>query len=267
MLELLQYRFIQYAIVGSVLVGFLCSYFSVFIVQRRMSFLGSGLSHATFGGVALGLLLGVNPLWAATPFTLLVALGITWIRQKSRLHVDAVVGVLFSVSMALGIVFLSLRKEYSADAMTYLFGSILAIDASDIWMSAALVGLCLACFPLWGAWAYSSFDRELALAGRRPVQREDYILIFLIALSVVVAVKVLGIILLAAFLVIPGASARLISRTFFQMTLWSILFGVSSSLSGIFLSYYLDLPSGASIILVQTAFFGLAFFLRKRESA
>jgi len=259
MIELLQYKFIQYALVASVIVGFLASYFSVFIVQRQMSFVGSGLSHASFGGVALGLLLGWNPLTTAIPFTIIVALAITWLRQNTRLHVDTIVGVLFSVSMALGIVFLSLRTEYSADAMTYLFGSILAIQPIDLWISGTLAIVVMALFPLWKAWAYSSFDHELALSDRRPVLAQDYLLIVLIALTIVVSVKIMGIILLAAFLVIPGATARLLARTFIQMTWISIAVGVASSVTGIFLSYALDLPSGATIILTQALLFGLAF--------
>lgn len=265
MIELLQYRFIQYALIASILVGFLASYYSAFIVQRKMSFLGSGLSHASFGGVALGLYLSIDPFWTALPFTLGIALLITWIREKTKLHVDTVVGVLFSLSMALGVIFLALREEYSADAMTYLFGSILSVQELDLWAAGGLCLITLLCLPFWNLWAYSSFDRELALSDRKPVKQSDYLLIFLIALTVVVSVKILGIILLAAFLVIPGASARLLSKRFSQMTLWSILFGISSSVSGIFLSYELDLPSGASIILVQSAIFFLCLVLRRRS--
>jgi zinc transport system permease protein len=265
MLELLQYRFIQYALIASVLVGFLASYYSVFIVQRRMSFLGSGLSHATFGGVALGLWLSIDPLWTALPFTLLVAFSITWIRQRTRLHVDTIVGVLFSVSMALGIVFLALRQEYSADAMTYLFGSILAVRPLDLWAAGLLCALTVILLPKWKSWTYASFDQELARSDRRPTEKEDYLLIFLIAMTIVISVKILGIILLAAFLVIPGATARLVSKSFFQMTWISIGLGVAASISGIFLSYWLDFPSGATIILVQSSLFFGALLLRRQH--
>ena len=138
MLEPLTLPFMQRALVGGVFVGFIASYFGVFIVQRRMAFLGSGLAHAAFGGVALGILLGVQPLWIAVPFTLAVALAIVWLRERTALAEDTAIGVLFAVSMALGIVFLSVKQGYTGDAFTYLFGSILAISQTDVYMAAAM---------------------------------------------------------------------------------------------------------------------------------
>ena len=248
----------QRALVGGVLVGFLASYYGVFVVQRGLSFLGSGLAHAAFGGVALGLLLETEPLWIAVPFTVLVALAISWVRDKTELSNDTSVGIFFAVSMALGVLFLFLRQQYTDDAFTYLFGSILAVTNKDIYIALGLVVLTLALWPLWKRWAYATFDRELALTDRLPVVKDDYLLSILIAVTVVVAIKVVGIVLIAAFLVIPAASSRLISRTFFTMTIIAIIIGITSVIIGLFVSYYLDVPSGAIIILVQAAFFFVA---------
>ena len=261
MAEILSFPFMQRALIGGALVSFLASFYGVFVVQRGLSFLGSGLAHAAFGGVALGLLLRVEPLWIAVPFTVIVALCIAWVREKTELGSDTAIGIFFAVSMALGIVFMFLKQSYTDDAFTYLFGSILAVTNRDLWIMAAIAILSLFTAPLWKRWAYATFDRDLALADRLPVIRDDYILSVLIAVTVVVAIKVVGIVLIAAFLVIPAASARLLSPTFRKMTLYSILIGVTSSLFGLLLSFYLDVPSGALIILLQATTFFIAMII------
>jgi zinc transport system permease protein len=263
MFEMWSFPFMQRALLAGVLVGFLSSYFGVFIVQRGLSFLGSGLAHAAFGGVALGLLLGVQPLWVALPFTVLVALAITLVRDRTHLAGDTATGIFFAVSVALGVLFLALRQRYTEDAFALLFGSILAVNAVDLWMSAGVALLALAAMPLWGRWAYATFDRDLAEADGVNVRRDDYVLSFLIAIAVVVAVKVVGIMLVAAFLVIPAAAARLVARTFFGMTLLSIAFGILSTAVGLAVSYRLDVPSGAMIIFTQAACFLLALAIRR----
>lgn len=258
MFDLLTLPFMQRALIAGLLIGFLASYYGVFVVQRGLSFLGSGLAHAAFGGVALGLLLESEPLWIAIPFTIIVAIGITWIKNRTELGSDTTIGIFFSVSMALGIIFLYLRKQYSIDAFTYLFGSILSVTIIDIIFAAILVLLTVVLLPYWKRWSYSSFDRELAQADRIPVLLDDYILSILIAVTVVVSLKLVGIVLIAAFLVIPAASARLLSKSFSRMTVISVLVGMLSAIGGLWISYYLDVPSGATIILLQAVIFFLA---------
>ncbi|AEB12128.1 metal ABC transporter permease [Marinithermus hydrothermalis] len=263
MLEALSLPFMQRALIAGILVGGLASYYGVFVVQRGMSFLGSGLAHAAFGGVALGILLGTNPLWVAVPFTVVVALGIAWVRARTALGGDTAVGIFFSLAVALGVLFLSLRREYTADAFAYLFGSILAVVPADLWVVLGVVGGTLLALPAWGRFAYATFDRELALSDRLRVERDDYLLTVLIAVTVVVAVKVVGIVLVASFMVIPAATARLLSRTFYGMTLVSVLIGVISAPVGLWISYGWDVPSGAAIVLVQATLFFLALLLRR----
>lgn len=262
MIEAILSPFMQRAILAGILVGFLASYFGTFIVQRGLSFLGSGLAHAAFGGVALGLLLQTEPLWVAVPFTVLVAIGITWVREQTKLGGDTAIGIFFSVSVALGVIFLSLRREYSTDAFAYLFGSILIVSNSDLYVTAGVLLITILAWPLWSRWAYASFDRELALTDRLAVTRDDYLLSILIAVTVVVAVKVVGIVLIAAFLVIPAATARLIVHTFRAMTILSIIMGEISVVLGLLSSYFLDIPSGATIILLQAVFFFAAMLAR-----
>jgi zinc transport system permease protein len=253
--------FIQRALLAGVLVAACAAYYGVFIVQRRMSFLGHGLAHSAFGGVALGLLLGQEPLWIALPFTIAAALGIAWLSDRTRLASDTSVGILLSLSMALGVVFMTYAPNGSRDGFTYLFGSILAVSTTDLWAAVMLAVLALASLGLWGRWAYSTFDRESALADRLPVRRDDALLAVLIAVTVVVAVKIVGAVLVSAFLVIPAATMRLLSRRFGTLTLGAVICGALSSGAGLMLSCWLDLPSGAAIVLLQTAGFGLAWLL------
>jgi len=267
MIEILQYPFMLRALIACLLIGGLASYLSCFIVQRRMSFLGSGLAHSCLGGVALALWLDVEPLLLVSLFSVFVSLAISWTTQNTQLEQDTSIGIFFSMATAMGIIFLSLRTQYTGDATTYLFGSILSVQNSDLYFAGGFCLLLILLFPMWSRWAYAGFDRDLAQADRICVKRDDYMLHFVLALAVVLCLKVLGIILLAAFLVIPGASARMISKTFTSMTLKSIVIGILSSVGGLYLSYIYDLPSGATIILVQSAIFiVIALTMRLRRS-
>lgn len=263
MLEALQLPFIQRALIAGLLVGGLASYLGVLVVQRRLSFLGDGLAHAAFAGVALGLLLHEEPLWVAIPFAVGVSLAITWVRERSNLGDDTAIGIFFAVSVALGVLFMSMRKGFAPDAVAYLFGSILTVTPTDLWVMGLIALAVSLLVPMWRYWAYATFDRELALADRQPVMLHDYLLSALIALVVVASVKVVGIVLIAAFIVIPAATARLLSQTFGAMTLLSVAIGVLSVFPGLVASYTLDVPTGSAIVLVQALLFGLALLLRR----
>lgn len=255
MTDILGLAFVQRALIAGVLLGLLGGYFGAFVVQRGLGFMGDGLAHAAFGGVALGLLLEAEPLSIAVPFTVLVALGITWVRERTELGSDTAIGVLFSVSVALGVVFLSMRHTYSADAFAFLFGSILAVTQTDLWTTGAFGLAVVVASRMWSRWAYATFDRELARADGLSVGRDDYLLSAFLAVSVVVGVKLVGIVLITAFLVIPSATARLLARSFSTMTWGAMVIGVVSAVAGLALSYAVDVPSGATIVLVQSVFF------------
>lgn len=259
MLDILHYPFMQRAFAGGILVAVLASFYGPFIVQRQLAFLGSGLAHAAFGGVALGLLLNQDPLWVAIPFTMAVAAGIVWVRSRTGLAADTAVGIFFSLAMALGVIFLFLRETNSSDAFAYLFGSILALEPRDIYLTAGVLVANLALIPLWGRWAYATFDRNLAVVDNHPVVRDEYLLSISVAVVTVVSIKVVGILLMSAFLVIPAASARLVSRRFIHMMFYTLLLNVLGVAAGLTCSYYSDLPSGPTIVLVQTALFVLVF--------
>ena len=260
LLEVFQYPFMQRALIAGLFVAVSSALLGVFVVQRGLSFLGDGLAHASFGGVALGLLLGVSqPLWVALPFALSASLGIAWVRSRTKLSSDTAIGIFFAVSVALGVLFISLQEGYTVDAWQLLFGSILGISQSDVWVVAGVTLLSVALFiPLWGRLAYATFDAELAQTDGVKVRGLEYLLFALAAVIIVVSVKVVGVILIASYLVIPAASARLLSRSLFHMTLLSILIGLVSTAFGLVLSFFLDVPSGSTIILTQAALFIVA---------
>jgi zinc transport system permease protein len=251
--------FMQRALLAGGLVGLLAGYYGAFVVQRRLSFLGVGLSHAAFGGVALGLLLQVEPLAVAVPFTVAVALGITAVTERGLTSSDTAIGVFFALAVALGILFLAQTPAYTGDAFAYLFGSILAVSRADLWVIGGVTAATLATLPWWGRWAYATFDRDLAVADGVPVRRDNYVLAVLLAVAVVAAVKVVGIVLMAAFLVIPAATARLLTGTFRGMTLLAVGLGGGSAVAGLMAAYALDWPGSATIVLLQAGLFFGAF--------
>ena len=266
LLSVLQLSFMRNALLAGLAVAAMSGLLGVFIVQRRMSFLGDGLAHSAFGGVALALLLGLSqPLWLALPFAVLVALGITFVRERTGLSSDTTIGVFFAVSVALGVLFVSLQRDYTVDAWHWLFGSILGVGADDLWiiLAVTLISMTLL-LRLWGQLAYATFDEELAATDGVRVGRLEYALVCIAALVIVASVRVVGVILMAAYLVIPAAAARLLSKSLATMTLLSIGIGVLSTALGLVFSYLLDVPSGSTVVLTQAAVFVLAaIFARK----
>lgn len=265
MIDMLTYPFMVRAIIAGVLVALLAGYYGPFVVQRRMAFLGSGLAHGAFGGVALGLLLGIHPLWTAIPFALALAAIAVYLRQRTALAIDTIIGILSTTAMALGIFFLSRLDAYSGEAFQYLFGSLITVSWIDIAAAATMAVITLATIPMWGRWAYATFDQDLAQADRTPAHRDEYVLTFLIAATVVVTMKLVGLVLAASFLIIPAAAARAVTTRFATMTVVSVGIAVVTMLGGIITAYYVDMPSGAAIVLFQAVTFAVFFSIRKER--
>ena len=264
--EILTFPFMQRAIIAGLLVALMAGLLGVFIVQRGLSFLGHGLAHAAFGGAALGLLIGVSqPLWVALVFTLAAALGIAFVHDRTRLSGDTAVGIFTAVSVALGVLFIGLRRDYGADVWSLLFGSILGIGAQELIIIASVTILTLLVLaPIWSRLAYATFDNELAQTDGVRVRLLEYVLFALAAVAIVASVSVIGVVLIAAYIVIPAATARLLSRSLFRMTALSIAIGLFSTVVGLLGSFLLDVPSGSTIILTQAALFLLAAVLSPR---
>lgn len=249
--EALRLPFVQRALAASLGVALVCSLISFFVVLRRIAFVGSGIAHIAFGGVALALVLGVAPLLGAGAFALAAALWIAAPRSRAALSDDTAIGIAFAAAMALGVVCASFGGARNVDLMTYLFGNVLTVTAADLWAVAALglvvLGLLARHFR---ALVLVSFDEETARVLRLPADRLNALLFALIALTVVLAMRTVGLLLVSALLVIPGAVAQRTTRRLVPFLLVSLAVGVGSCLAGLALSFALDLPSGASMVLV-----------------
>jgi len=279
--EALAFPFFQRALFAGLAIAVMAGLLGVFVVQRRLSFLGDGLAHAAFGGMGIGAFVIVaadlagsqmglvnHPILIALPFSMLAALVIAWLRRGTRLSSDTAIGVSFAVSVALGVLLFSLippDANLGVSAMDLLFGSILGVRASDLWLIVAVAVLASALLlRLWGRLGYATFDDELARGDGINTDRLELVLFLTAAVIIAVSASVVGIILMAAYLVIPAAAARLLARTLAQMTVLAVLIGLVSTVAGLALSFYLDVPSGATIVLTQAALFVPAALFGRR---
>lgn len=266
MLEVLGYTFMQRALLASVLIGTVSAVIGVYVVLRGLAFIGAGIAHASFGGVALGFLLGINPLVAAAVFCLLTAWGIAWTSQRAEVREDTAIGIFFAATMALGILFIGLMQGYNVDLFGYLFGSVLSVSRQDLWLS---LGLGVAVLGTVGLFykelLFITFDPEMAAVGGLPAGRLHLLLLSLMALAIVLSIKVVGIILVSALIVIPAAAAYQLTEDFHRMMLWAVVLGNLSALGGLLLSYQLDTASGATMVLTATALFFLSTLLSPRR--
>jgi ABC-type Mn2+/Zn2+ transport system permease subunit len=256
MIDWLSLGFLQRALVAGILVSLLCGVLSTFVVLRRMAFIGVGISHSAFGGVALGFLLGVDPLWTGISFALLVAVLIEWVQGRTTVEEDTAIGIFFASSMALGLVFLHLSRAYNVDVFGFLFGNILAIGTRQLWQILVVtVGVLAVILAFFKELVFLSFDEEMAWVSGVPVKALRYLFLILMALVVIVTIYLVGIILVSALLVIPGAIAQNLSRELKNMVWASTGVAVGGAVSGLMLSYGIDFPSGATIVLVLASIY------------
>ncbi|KYK34090.1 MAG: metal ABC transporter permease [Theionarchaea archaeon] len=258
MIEILQYEFMRNALIAAVLVSISCGIVGTYVVVRKIVFISGGISHAAFGGIGLGYLLGVNPILAALPFSVLSAVSIGIISKKTKLSEDTVIGVMWPVGMALGILFIHLSPGYAPDLFSYLFGNILTVPRVDLVMMVTLDAVIVVVVALfYREFLAMSFDEEFSIVVGVPAQKLYLLLLCLVGLSVVVLIRVVGVILVIALLTMPAAISRLFTHDMKRLMLSSIGTGITATVCGLFLSYGLDLPSGATIVLILGA--GLIF--------
>jgi zinc transport system permease protein len=263
MIEALSLGFFQRALLAGLLLSVLCGVLSVFVILRRMAFIGVGISHSAFGGVALGFLLEIDPLWSGIAFAVVVALLIEWTQDRGRLEEDAAIGIFFAFAMALGVVFLHLSRTYNVDVFGFLFGNILAVEARQVGEVAGVTVIVLGTVTaFYKELVFLSFDEEMAWVSGVPVKALRYLFLVLLALVIIVAIYLVGIILVSALLVIPGAIGRNLTRHLTGMLWVSVLAAVVSALGGLLLSFGLDWPSGATVVLVLSLGFFLSQALR-----
>jgi zinc transport system permease protein len=266
MADMLSYDFMQRAFIGGIIVCLICSFLSFFVVLKRLSFIGVGISHSALGGLALGALTGLNPFLCAGIFSTLVSWAIGITSKKGKVNEDATIGIFFSASMALGVVLISFSRGYKADLFSLLFGDILAITPADIWMLAGCgLAVSLFLFLLFKELLAISFDEEIAIIGGLPVGFLYYGLLTAMAVTVIASIKVVGVILVEALLVIPAATGLLLTRNYRWMLFFSLMTGLLSVLSGLVFSYVFDVPSGATIVLCAAIIFATAFFFSPKK--
>ena len=260
MAEMLQLPFMQRAILAGLVLGILLAYMGIFVTLRKMAFFSDGIAHAALAGAAIGLLTRFSPLVSALLFSMLLAGLIYWLEKKSSLSSDAIIGILFTSGMALGVVLISLRQGYQPELIGYLFGNILAIRRQDLALIVVLAALIMA-FILSHKRKLTllALDREMAyMAGINP---DLYLLLLylMLACALVLGIRVLGVVLVSAILIIPVSTARLLSRSFRALTWWTVAIAEFTVLAGLLLAYFLDLPAGALIVLTGSTLFSLAF--------
>ncbi|NOZ25921.1 MAG: metal ABC transporter permease [Nitrospirae bacterium] len=267
MSDFLSFAFMQRALMAAVLIGILCSVIGVFVVVKGFSFIGAGIAHASFAGVTLGFLLGVNPMLLALLFSLLMVFFVGWATHRGELKLDISVGIFFAFTMALAILFIGLMKQYQAGVYGYLFGDILSVTRADLRLIAGISVFVLAVVGLlYKELQFITFDQEMAEASGLPVTFLYYMLLVLIAMTVVVSLKAVGVILVFALIVTPAAAAYQLVHRLTPMILVSAAIGTGGSLVGLILSYIWDVPSGATIVsLLTLVFFVCLWWSPKRR--
>ena len=267
----LEYEFFVRALVASALVGVACAVVGAFVVLKGMSFVGDAVSHSAFPGVVLAYLLGLPIILGGAVAAIGTALGIGALTRRSGLRADAVIGVLFAGMFALGVALFSSIPNYVGDLFHFLFGDVLGISFADLISLAVLASLLLLIvWVLWKELLFATFDPLGAGAAGLPVRRLDDLLLILIAVTIVVSLQAVGIVLVVAMITTPAATAQLLVKRFGQMIALAALIGVTSSIVGLYVSYALDIASGASIVLTETFAFLVALLItsvRKRVRA
>jgi zinc transport system permease protein len=264
MLEALQFEFMQNAIMAGLLAGIICGIMGTLVVVNRVVFISGGIAHAAYGGIGLAFFMGWPFLAGALSFTLVMALLMAAITLKAKHRSDTIIGVIWALGMAIGIIFIDLTPGYNVDLMSYLFGSILTVPDSDIWMM-LVVGICIIGVVTYFYHDYLalSYDEEFAQIRGVPVKALYFLLIGMLAVSIVFIIQVVGLILVIALLTIPPYIAEKYSKSLFVMMVLSSLLSAFFTVTGLWLSYAFDITSGASIILVAGLGFLISFVIER----
>ncbi|MGZ3579608.1 MAG: metal ABC transporter permease [Syntrophales bacterium] len=262
--EFFRYGFLQRALIAGSFIGILCSTLGVFLVLRRFSLIGDGLAHATFGSVALALLLKMSPLYVSIPIVMICSVGILRLTDRARLYGDAAIGIVSSLGIAAGVMLSSIAGGFNIDLFSYLFGSILSISETEVFISIGLsVFVILMIIFYYNELMSITFDEDSAKASGIKTESINTMFVLLTAVTVVLSMKVVGIMLISALLIFPTVTALQIARSFKAVMLIASLSAMISVVSGIVVSFSLDLPTGATIVLINFIFFLTGLTYRK----
>lgn len=257
-MDILQYTFFQNALLGAFLVSILCGFIGTYIVTRRLVFISGGITHASFGGIGIGVFLGINPILSATVFAILSAFGVQWVSRKKDIRKDSAIAMFWTLGMSVGIICCFLTPGFMPDLPSFLFGSILAIDPSDLGLLAALtIIVCILFALLWRTIQSVAFDSTFARSQHIPVNTIEYLMMALIAMTIVASLKMVGIVLAISLLTIPQMTANLFTYNYKRMIAGSVLIGWIDCFLGLYVSYQLNVPSGATIIFTSILLFAI----------
>lgn len=264
MIEFLTYEFIQRAYIAGSFIALLSAILGLFLVIRRLSLIGDGLSHVSFGGIALGLFFGIYPFYAAIPIVAAASYLILKLTEKTKVYGDAAIGIVSSAGIASGVILASISQGFNIDLFSYLFGNILAIGEGELYLSVGLSIILITIIYLLYYDLFSvSFDEEYAKVTGIKTERINALLFFLTAITVILAIRIVGVMLASALLILPASAALQIAKKFKSAIFMAGMFAVFSVLCGITISLYLDLPPGATIVLVNLILFLLSFSFKK----
>ena len=263
MKALLEYQFLQNAVLASILASIVCGMIGVVIVEKRLIMMSGGIAHTSYGGVGLGYLLGFEPILGAFLFSIGAALGIGFIKRRGSANSEVIIGMFWSLGMALGILFIALMPGYPPDLSSYLFGSILSVTKADLYLMISLTLIViLVMISLFNDWKAFLFDEEFASIIGIKTAFLEYLLLVLIAMTVVVLIRVVGIILVLALLTAPAALAGMLSSILRDRMIYAVILGNIFCLTGLGISYWLNIASGASIVILSVSCYFLAYIFR-----
>lgn len=258
----LAYGFMQRGMLAATLVGVLCAIIGCYVVLRSMAFLGDALAHAVLPGVAIAYLMGTNLTAGALVAAVVVALLISFFSRQGAIKEDTAIGIVFAAALALGVALISSVRTYAVDLTHIMFGNVLGVSPTDLQLIAGIgAAVLLTLLAFYRQFLVVAFDPVLAATQRLPVERLRMLLLLLIALTIVVSLQTVGVGLVAAMLVTPGATAYLLTRRLPAMMAVAALIGALSSIAGLYLSYYVNIASGAAVVLVATAIFTVVFLV------
>ncbi|WP_294591161.1 metal ABC transporter permease [uncultured Rikenella sp.] len=256
--EIFAYRFLGYAALATLLSGIACGIVGTYIVSRKLVFMSGGITHASFGGIGIAYYFGFAPLVGALLFAVAAAVGIETFSRRGKVNEDAATGILWSIGMSIGIIFIFLTPGYAPNLMSFLFGNILLVNRTDLIGLGIMDGILLLLFAAcYRAILYTAFDREFAASQRLPVGAIGHTMMILIAVTIVLTIKTMGIVLLMSLLTLPTVIAGMLTRNYKQLTIGSCIGGTVSVLVGLYISYVGNIPIGAAAIAVLSAAFCL----------
>ncbi len=258
--EFITLEFMQRALLAGAATALPLALLGIFVNAKGMAFFGDGVAHASLAGIAIGLLVGINPLWGAMLVAVIFAIGMALFDKYTKLRSDTILGFMFTVGMAIGVILLTFSKGYQPDLMSYLFGNILTISYADLWLIIPFsVITTILLLLLYRSILLLVINREMAWLSGIPVLAAELLLYVFLAITVVIGVKLLGIVLISALLIVPVAAGRQLATSLKSMLVQSVIYAELIVLGGLVVSYYLDLPSGAVIVLVGAVLFGVLF--------